>query len=68
MEREVLDSVGSSGGILIMWNTRSCIAKEIVRGNFSLSISFLDSEGEEFWISGVYSPPSLGEGMLFGRS
>lgn len=30
-----------------------------VRGRFSMSISFLDSEGEEFWVTGVYGPPRI---------
>lgn len=35
-------------GYFFMWNTRSCVATEVVRGNHSVSISFLDRDGEEF--------------------
>lgn len=30
---------------------------EMVRGNFSISISFLEREGEKSWVSRVYGPP-----------
>lgn len=46
MDWESLDSVGSSGSILIMWKTSLCIAREVIRGSFSLTISFYDMDGK----------------------
>lgn len=45
VEWEVLDSIWSSGGVLVIWNTRSYLAREVVRGRFSLSISFPRTKG-----------------------
>ena len=47
----------TSGRILVIWNTRSWSATKVVRGIFSISISFSDSEGKDFWVLGVYGPP-----------
>ena len=68
MEWEILELIGSQGGILILSNTRTCLANEVVWGNFSIIISFLDSEGEELWVNEVYGPLKPREGRLSGRS
>lgn len=48
-----------------MWSTRTCLTREVVRDRFSMSISFLDSKGEEFWVTEVYSPPRIKGRVLF---
>ena len=52
-----LPTVGRSGGILIMWDTRVFRGSDSLLGNFSASV-FLHpiGGGEEWWLTGVYGP------------
>lgn len=68
VEREVLEAEGLSGGILVLWNLRSCVAFEVICGRPSITIAFMDGEGVEFWVTSVYGPPREGVGICFGRS
>ncbi|BFG20710.1 hypothetical protein CerSpe_069840 [Prunus speciosa] len=51
-----LPSIGSSGGILIVWNTKAVKVKESLLGSYTVSINCADSEGKEWWLTGVYGP------------
>lgn len=37
------------GGILMLWNSRSCVAIKVIPSRHSVTIAFLD--GEEFWVT-----------------
>ncbi|KAK9939072.1 hypothetical protein M0R45_015781 [Rubus argutus] len=49
-------SIGSSGGILVMWKTKSVSVLEALVGNFSVSIKIQANNGQIWWLSGVYGP------------
>ncbi|KAK9930230.1 hypothetical protein M0R45_027274 [Rubus argutus] len=51
-----LPSLGSSGGILVMWKTNSISVMEAVIGIFSVSIKIQAINGQDWWLSGVYGP------------
>ena len=52
-----LDSIGASGGILLMWDTRVVEKTEEAVGQFSVSCKFKEvSSGFEWGFSGVYGP------------
>jgi exonuclease III len=51
-----IPSNGSSGGILVMWKTKSVSVMEAVIGNFSVSIKIQAINGRGWWLSGVYGP------------
>ena len=54
----LLPSVGRSGGILMMWDSRRVKVTDNLIGEFSVSICMkLDNLGE-WWFSGIYKPPS----------
>lgn len=65
VEWEVLEAKGLSSGILALWNLRLCVAIEVVHGRHSITIAFLDGDGEELWIIGVYGPPRISGRNLF---
>lgn len=60
-----MDSIGSSGGILIMWNEVQFEIKEAIEGKFSLSLNLLLVDGFDLWITGVYDPNSIAARKLF---
>lgn len=41
-------------GILILWKTSSCIAREVVKVSFSLTITFYDSDGKDFIVMRIH--------------
>ncbi|KAK9943830.1 hypothetical protein M0R45_009426 [Rubus argutus] len=47
---------GSSGGILVMWKTKSISVMEAVIEIFSVSIKIQAINGQDWWLSGVYGP------------
>ncbi|KAM2601691.1 hypothetical protein FF1_039826 [Malus domestica] len=47
---------GSSGGIVVMWNTKHISVVESLVGVFSVSIKIRESNGLEWWLSRVYGP------------
>uniref|UniRef100_A0A0A0KTS7 CFA20 domain-containing protein n=1 Tax=Cucumis sativus TaxID=3659 RepID=A0A0A0KTS7_CUCSA len=50
----------------VKWeNSRSCVATEVVRGRHSITIAFLDNDGEEFWVTKVYGPLRIRARGLF---
>lgn len=49
---------GSSGGIIIMWDSVVHEAVEAVEGFFSLSINLKCSDGFIWWLTGIYGPAS----------
>jgi hypothetical protein len=56
-----LPSVGASGGILVVWDSRVATCLDVIRGSFSLSV-FLDFKDRgKAWISAVYGPNSPSE-------
>lgn len=66
VEWEVLEA--EVGGILFMWNSSLCVVTEVIRGRHSILVAFLDSESEEFWVTGVHCPLSIRGRGCFGRS
>lgn len=56
-----IPSNGRSGGILIMWKTKSVSVVEAVVGIFSISIKIKGINGLDWWISGVYGPNKVTE-------
>lgn len=68
MEREVLEAEGLLGRILLMWNSRSYVAIEVVRGRHSISVAFVDSDVKIFWLLESTVPRELEEGGCFRRS
>ena len=52
-----LDSVGASGGIILMWDKRVVDRVDVAIGNFSVSCRFREvATGFEWAFSGVYGP------------
>ena len=54
----LLPSVGRSGGILLMWDTRRVKVLQNLVGSFSVSIKMKTDNSEEWWFSRIYGPPS----------
>lgn len=45
-----------------MWNLRSCVAMEVARGRH---VAFMDSDSEDFLVTGVYGPLRIrGRGLF----
>lgn len=59
VEWESLDSIGSSGGLLMMWKSCFHVVHEVIRGSFSLTLVFLDSSRKDFSLTRVYGPPRI---------
>lgn len=53
-----LDSVGASGGFLVMWKDWKVKVVEVVTDRSSVSVLFELDNGSELWVSGVYSRAS----------
>lgn len=53
-----LESTGSSGGILNMWDDLNFSVSDFVKGQFSLSIKISLADGFSWWLSGIYGPAS----------
>ncbi|XP_073051688.1 uncharacterized protein [Primulina eburnea] len=51
-----LPSVGSSGGILVLWDPREIIVLNNLIGEFSVSIEIKQNEGITWWFSAIYGP------------
>ena len=51
-----LPAIGRSGGILIAWDVRAVTKIESVVGSFTISVKFQMSQGDDWWLSGVYGP------------
>ncbi|KAK9902279.1 hypothetical protein M0R45_001786 [Rubus argutus] len=56
-----IPSNGRSGGILIMWKTKSVSVVEAVVGIFSISIKIKGMNELDWWISRVYGPNKVTE-------
>ena len=54
----LLPLVGSSGGILLVWDSRRLKVTENLIGDFSVSIRVKMENLEDWWFSGIYGPPS----------
>lgn len=50
-----LPSLGRSGGIVIIWDSRAVKVTECMIGNFSVTIK-IEAEGGDWWLTGVYGP------------
>ena len=53
---EFVESVGSSEGILSMWDSSSITVLVVIKGRFSISIKCLSSCKQKFWVTNVYEP------------
>ena len=62
----LLPSIGRSGGILMMWDTRRVKITENLIGDFSISIRIRMDNLEEWWFSGIYGHRSLLLGAISG--
>ena len=52
-----LPSEGRSGGILVMWDSRTVRGVEVLLGAYSVSVKLSAvSGGNEWWFSGIYGP------------
>lgn len=60
-----IPAIGSSGGVVIIWNTRCVSVLESVMGAYSVSIKIMGINGNDWWLSGVYGPNSYRERSYF---
>lgn len=51
-----LDSVGASGGILILWRDLDFTIRETIQGLYSLSIHIVLADDFDFWLLAIYGP------------
>ncbi|XP_026384963.1 uncharacterized protein LOC113280568 [Papaver somniferum] len=62
MEWRALDSMGRSGGILIIWNPNKVSIVDFIIGTFSINIHFVNNSDNFHWLlSGVYGPRDTNE-------
>ena len=60
-----LDSIGASGGILIMWDNRVVEKVEECVGDYTLAVSFRDVVDHSVWaFAGIYGPNSNSDRKL----
>ena len=55
----LLPAVGRAGGILLVWDSRRVKVIENFIGDFSVSIRLRMDNTDEWWLSGIYGPPSV---------
>ena len=60
----LLPTIGSAGGILVIWDVRSVRVIESLLGDFSVSV-LIEEEEEKWWFTGVYGPSSYSSRGLF---
>lgn len=57
-----LPSIGRSGGILMVWDTRVVRGVEVLLGAYSVPVRFQTvGGGSDWWFSGIYGPCQLKE-------
>lgn len=61
----VLPAIGSSGGILIMWDPRVVVVSDNLIGEYSVSIEILWKENLKWWFSAIYGPCKPREREMF---
>ncbi|KAL5567832.1 hypothetical protein UlMin_024407 [Ulmus minor] len=59
-----LSSIGSSGGIVIIWDVRGVRVKDSLVGRFTVSIE-VEEGGRSWWFTGVYGPNDYRERKEF---
>ena len=62
----LITSVGRSGSILMMWDTRRVKVTDNLIGEFSVSICLKMDNLGEWWFSRIYGPPSASSRREFG--
>ena len=63
---DFIPSIGSSGGMLILWNSSIFTGVVLEKKQFALTISFTSVQNQEVWkLSSVYGPCSEPDRSLF---
>ncbi|KAK9930651.1 hypothetical protein M0R45_027684 [Rubus argutus] len=60
-----IPAIGRSGGLVVIWNTRSVSVLESLVGLFSVSIKMKGMNGIDWWLTGVYGSNGYRERVSF---